>query len=218
MSTDPNQLLAHMSVGVMMHDLAAVARPVASALVGEVWKSFTGALHSLGEGLGLTSGAHRKVQETDKHLIARMAASGANKAQITKALEARSANKAALFEMLVEDGTNRPGEDVGCLEELQTVQYRARPLNGIWSTGPFLHNGSVPNLTSLLEAPANRPVTFNTGSPRIDAEKVGFMDVADTNTMKFDTRKPGNSNAGHLYGVKLKAADKTALLEYLKSL
>jgi hypothetical protein len=216
--THANQLLAHMSVAVMMHDLGVVARPPASALAGTAWKSFTGALHSLGESLGLTSSAHRKVQETDQHLIARMAAAGSSKAEITKALEARSTNKAALFEMLVEDGTNRPGEDAACLEVLQTVQYRARPLNGIWSTGPFLHNGSVPNLTSLLAPPENRPVTFNTGSPRIDVEKVGFMDVAGPNTMNFDTRKPGNSNAGHLFGVRLEPADKSALLEYLKSL
>jgi hypothetical protein len=28
--------------------------------------------------------------------------------------------------------------------------YKARPLNGIWATAPFFHNGSVPNLYELL--------------------------------------------------------------------
>src|SRR6202023_2287344 len=29
-------------------------------------------------------------------------------------------------------------------------KYKARALNGIWATAPYLHNGSVPNLYELL--------------------------------------------------------------------
>jgi hypothetical protein len=36
--------------------------------------------------------------------------------------------------------------------------------------------------------------------------------------MLYDTRLPGNSNAGHLYGVEMTAAQKKALIEYLKTL
>jgi hypothetical protein len=34
----------------------------------------------------------------------------------------------------------------------------------------------------------------------------------------FDTRLPGNSNAGHEYGTGLSDDDRKALLEYLKTL
>ena len=30
------------------------------------------------------------------------------------------------------------------------LAYKARPLNGVWATPPYLHNGSVPNLYELL--------------------------------------------------------------------
>ena len=30
------------------------------------------------------------------------------------------------------------------------MRYKARPLNGIWATAPFLHNGSVLTLYDLL--------------------------------------------------------------------
>ena len=45
-----------------------------------------------------------------------------------------------------------------------TGQYLARPLNGIWATGPYLHNGSVPTLYDLLH-PDQRPAKFKTGGP-----------------------------------------------------
>jgi hypothetical protein len=36
--------------------------------------------------------------------------------------------------------------------------------------------------------------------------------------MLFDTRIPGNSNAGHVYGTELSGEDKDALLEFIKVL
>ena len=36
--------------------------------------------------------------------------------------------------------------------------------------------------------------------------------------MLFDTARAGNSNAGHEYGTTLSADDKTALIEYMKTL
>src|SRR5690606_5530945 len=38
-------------------------------------------------------------------------------------------------------------------KNLQGLVYKARPLNGIWATAPYLHNGSVPNLWELLQRP-----------------------------------------------------------------
>ncbi len=46
--------------------------------------------------------------------------------------------------------------------------YKARPLNGIWATAPFLHNGSVPNLYQLLLPDNQRVKTFFVGSHEFD--------------------------------------------------
>ena len=102
--------------------------------------------------------------------------------------------------------------------------YKARPLNGIWATAPYLHNGSVPTLYDLLlpkrednpstyetayEAKCGEPVeyrpdTFFVGSREFDPERVGF-EYDDYDGFEFDTDIPGNSNAGHEY-----ASGKTA--------
>lgn len=96
--------------------------------------------------------------------------------------------------------------------------YKARPLNGIWATAPFLHNGSVPTLAALLDAPANRPETFTLGNWEFDPVNVGYQPETGPHAFTFDTAKTGNSNAGHDYGTSLSPVDKAALLEYLKSL
>jgi hypothetical protein len=102
----------------------------------------------------------------------------------------------------------------------EEIVYKARPLQGIWATAPYLHNGSVPTLYDLL-APAKRPAVFYTGTRNFDPKNVGFIsDQSDpANTFKFDTSLDGNSNAGHDYGAStLKDDDRYALVEYLKSL
>ncbi len=53
--------------------------------------------------------------------------------------------------------------------------YIARPLNGIWATAPYLHNGSVPTLYDLLLPAEQRPRTFYTGSNEFDPVKVGYV-------------------------------------------
>ncbi len=106
--------------------------------------------------------------------------------------------------------------------------YKARPLDGIWATGLYLHNGSVPNLYSLLSPQSERPDTFWVGSRQFDPVKVG----RDTSDLKggylFDTSKPGNSNHGHEFkdgpkghgviGPALSPDDRWAVIEYLKSI
>ncbi|MFP6762192.1 MAG: hypothetical protein VB858_01200, partial [Planctomycetaceae bacterium] len=52
--------------------------------------------------------------------------------------------------------------------------YPARPLAGVWSTAPFLHNGSVPTIYHLLLPADQRPRTFYVGSREFDPEKLGF--------------------------------------------
>lgn len=101
--------------------------------------------------------------------------------------------------------------------------YKARPLNGIWSTAPYLHNGSVPTLADLLKPAAQRPKTFTVGSREFVPETVGFRTDAEGYPIfracnEDGTPVPGNSNEGHEFGADLSAEDRHALLEYLKSL
>ncbi|MET0342015.1 MAG: di-heme-cytochrome C peroxidase [Polyangiales bacterium] len=99
-----------------------------------------------------------------------------------------------------------------------TYHYKARPLNGVWATAPYLHNGSVPSLWDLLQTPAQRPKAFHVGSRSFDAKKMGMSTAAEPGTSLLDTGLHGNSNAGHLYGTQLSEAQKWQLIEYVKTL
>ncbi|HCS64845.1 MAG TPA: hypothetical protein DIW64_12655, partial [Cellvibrio sp.] len=102
----------------------------------------------------------------------------------------------------------------------QTIfnSYKARPINGIWASAPYLHNGSVPSIYDLLLPAMQRPVTFYVGNIEMDLIKVGHVYSEAPNTSFFDTRLPGNSNAGHEYGTQLQDDERWALVEYIKSL
>jgi hypothetical protein len=102
-----------------------------------------------------------------------------------------------------------------------TNGYVSVPLEGLWLRAPYLHNGSVPSLTDLLEPVASRPKSFWRGYDLYDPVKVGFVTSgADAQRIGtyYDTGRAGNSNAGHTYGTTLPPDDKKALLEYLKTL
>ena len=103
-----------------------------------------------------------------------------------------------------------------------TNEYKARPLNGIWATGPFLHNGSVPTLAELLKPEDQRPRAFYVGSWVLDTKDVGIKaDAPEEGGVKlyrFDTTLEGNSNAGHNYGTRLSDDEKRQLIEYIKTL
>ncbi len=118
------------------------------------------------------------------------------------------------------------------------LAYKARSLNGIWATAPYLHNGSVPTLYDLLlpakkagdsENGEYRPDSFITGSRQFDPEKVGFITQGYEGT-EFTTGARGNLNSGHEYaagrtpqmdGTVLPPLDEQQrwdLVEYLKTL
>ncbi|MGE5302067.1 MAG: cytochrome c [Alphaproteobacteria bacterium] len=109
----------------------------------------------------------------------------------------------------------------------KTFGYANSPLDGVWLRAPYLHNGSVPTLRDLLEPSNKRPKTFYRGYDVYDQKKVGFVsDVAEEKGRKFflydtdEKTQPGNSNRGHegyRYGTELPAAEKDALVEYLKT-
>ena len=97
-------------------------------------------------------------------------------------------------------------------------RYKGRPLDGIWATAPYLHNGSVPNLYQLL-VPSERE-SFYVGSREFDPEHVGFI-KDDTSGTWLDTSIPGNLNTGHddtIYGGPLETDEVWQLIEYMKSL
>jgi len=106
--------------------------------------------------------------------------------------------------------------------------YKARALNGIWASAPYLHNGSVPTLYDMLLPPSDRengcasgdcrPDRFYVGSSSFDPVKVGFDSSGATGGKVFDTSIPGNLNTGHMFGVSLSEEEKLDLIEYLKSL
>jgi len=98
------------------------------------------------------------------------------------------------------------------------LQYRARPLNGIWATPPYLHNGSVPNLYQVLLPPEQRSKLFYVGNREFDPRNVGFEFGFAPGAFKLDTSISGNSNQGHTYGTNLSDAERWDLVEYLKSL
>ncbi|MBK7870397.1 MAG: c-type cytochrome [Saprospiraceae bacterium] len=103
-----------------------------------------------------------------------------------------------------------------------TQGYIAPPLDGIWATAPYLHNGSVPTLEDLLNSP-QRPIYWQRSGNSHDYNynKVGWKyDIKDKPGGKwtFDTTLPAYSNAGHYFGDKLTKEERTAVIEYLKSL
>jgi len=98
------------------------------------------------------------------------------------------------------------------------LAYRARPLDGIWATAPYLHNGSVQNLYELLLPGDMRRKQFYVGSSKFNPKVVGFKSEHENNTSLLDTTQLGNSNLGHDYGVTLSEQEKWALIEFLKTL
>lgn len=95
--------------------------------------------------------------------------------------------------------------------------YKARPLNGMWASAPYLHNGSVPTLYDLLLPATDRPKRFAVGRTEFDPEKVGYVTDGESPWV-HDTSVIGNHNGGHEYGTTLSEDDRWALVEYLKTL
>lgn len=137
------------------------------------------------------------------------------------------------------------GDRPNCLQA--GAGYRARPLNGVWATAPFLHNSSVPTLMDLLSPVKERPALVQLGNTRFDVENIGIlqdpklkmksgMTYADNGLFILDTTIPGNHNSGHEFsaayipgnhydeqpkgviGPALSKDERLAIIEYLKTL
>ncbi len=100
--------------------------------------------------------------------------------------------------------------------------YIAQPLDGIWITAPYLHNGSVPNLEALLNSklrPKFWERDFN--HPQYDFDKVGWKyeeRKSQTNTSTYNTTLKGYGNGGHTFGDHFSDKERKAVIEYLKTL
>ena len=101
--------------------------------------------------------------------------------------------------------------------------YVAPPLDGVWATAPYLHNGSVPDLRTLLNS-SLRPTfwqrSFDTSD--YDYEAVGWRyelrSSGDGDKRIYDTSLPGYGNQGHTFGDDLSDDQRRALIEYVKTL
>lgn len=127
----------------------------------------------------------------------------------------------------VKSGNYKPDTTANPYQSL--LSYKARSLNGIWATAPYLHNGSVPNLWTLLLPVEERPTEFCVGNREFDPVNVGFntegCDKTDpTDKRRFIVEPLGNQNTGHEYGTgkdgkeKMTEQERWDLIEYIKTL
>jgi mono/diheme cytochrome c family protein len=108
--------------------------------------------------------------------------------------------------------------------------YIAPPLDGVWATPPYLHNGSVPDMRGLLDSRIRPKFWQHRDDPReYDATTLGWrhqrleqgksaVKEADQRARIYDTTIPGYGNAGHVFGDDLTDAERTSVIEYLKTL
>lgn len=100
----------------------------------------------------------------------------------------------------------------------QLTTYKARPLNGVAFTAPYLHNGSVASIYELLLPPAERLKKFYVGSKQFDPVYLGFSTKRQPNSVLLDTTALGNGNSGHEFGTDLSHDERIAVVEYIKTL
>lgn len=118
----------------------------------------------------------------------------------------------------------------------QTIRgYQAPPLDGVWASAPYFHNGSAPTIYHVLNSKA-RPKLFTrsyrTAKEDYDVEKVGWRITRITVLDKaldpklpalerrktYDTNQPGRGNGGHTFGDHFAEDERRAVIEYLKTL
>ena len=100
---------------------------------------------------------------------------------------------------------------------MPTDGYQAPPLDGIWATAPYFHNGSVPTVYHVLNSKARPKIftrSYRTDEADYDEEKLGWkVKVLDgppdpklppiERRKVYDTTQPGRGNGGHTFGDKL---------------
>ncbi|RLS87595.1 MAG: hypothetical protein DWI08_05085, partial [Planctomycetota bacterium] len=104
---------------------------------------------------------------------------------------------------------------------------------GVWATAPYLHNGSVPTIYSLLNSKARPKVftrDFQNKFENYNQKELGWNFLSKNNTEHlqnkeiteqrkwYDTSTPGRLNTGHTFGDDLNEQERSQVLEYLKTL
>ncbi len=108
--------------------------------------------------------------------------------------------------------------------------YVAPPLDGVWATAPYFHNGAVPTVYGVLTKEARPKYFRRTGSAAdYDAKNLGLpyetLTAPAAATLPgearrrvVDTTLPGLGNQGHPFGFPLSEKQKRQVIEYLKTL
>jgi mono/diheme cytochrome c family protein len=113
-----------------------------------------------------------------------------------------------------------------------TAGYQAPPLDGVWATAPYFHNGSVPTVYHVLNSKARPKVftrSYHTGKEDYDSQRLGWKitvlekgpgaEVPAIERRKvYDTTQRGRGNGGHTFGDHLTEKERKAVIEYLKTL
>lgn len=131
---------------------------------------------------------------------------------------------------------NNPLKNIIQRTELGGRGYFAPRLVGIWARFPYLHNGSVPTIEDLMLPPEERPDLFSlkdaSEKSRFDEKRLGLNadkryshgqleNLARSGARwVYDTSRSEHGNSGHYFKqfVNLTAQDRTAIIEYLKTL
>jgi hypothetical protein len=116
-------------------------------------------------------------------------------------------------------------------KNVPTDGYLAPPLDGVWATAPYFHNGSVPTLYDVLSSKSRPKLytrSFKTDEASYDKKKIGWqvqildampkLDNGFERRKIYDTTQPGRGNHGHTFGDDLSDEQRWALIEYLKTL
>lgn len=109
--------------------------------------------------------------------------------------------------------------------------YQAPPLDGIWATAPYFHNGSAPTVYDVLNStgrPKRFTRSFRTNLADFDPVKLGWRvreveppdprQPAIDRRRVYDTSQPGRGNQGHSFGDSLTDSERLAIIEYMKTL
>jgi mono/diheme cytochrome c family protein len=111
--------------------------------------------------------------------------------------------------------------------------YQAPPLDGVWATAPYFHNGSVATVYQVLNSKARPRVftrSFRTDLEVYDSRNLGWKvevlpqrpeggKLSPLEQRKiYDTTQIGRGNGGHTFGDPLTEEERLAVIEYLKTL
>ncbi|HEY7544653.1 MAG TPA: c-type cytochrome, partial [Blastocatellia bacterium] len=114
--------------------------------------------------------------------------------------------------------------------EENPVGYVAPPLDGVWASAPYFHNGSVPTVYGVLTREARPKYFRRVGTIKdYDTKDLGLKVESlpspaskelpgEARRRVIDTTLQGLGNGGHPFGFHLTEKQKRQVIEYLKTL